>query len=91
VTLGYGAPALAVFRGREAQAAQLIQAATDDAGRRGEGGGLSLVLIEAAVRSAVLERAAGAVQRLSGIARACGTDWAGGVEARSRALVSEAW
>ena len=29
------------------------------------------------------------MQRLSGIARACGTDWALGVEARSRALVSD--
>ena len=125
----YGALGLAVFRGREAQATQLIQTATDDAGRRGEGGGLSLVqwaaavlcnslgryeqalaaaqrasedspavqfasgalveLVEAAVRSAVPERAAGAVQRLSGIARACGTDWALGAEARSRALVSD--
>jgi DNA-binding CsgD family transcriptional regulator len=125
----YGALALAVFRGREAQAAHLLQIATDDAGRRGEGLGLSSVqwaaavlgnslgrygqalaaaqqvsedspavrfanwalveLIEAAVRSAVPERAAGAVQRLSGIARACGTDWALGAEARSRALVSD--
>src|SRR5258705_460416 len=125
----YGALALAVFRGREAQAAQLIQTATDDAGRRGEGRALSLVqwadavlgnslgryeqalaaaqrasedspadrfagwalaeLVEAAVRSAVPERAAGALQRLSGIARACGTDWALGAEARSRALVSD--
>ena len=125
----YGALALAVFRGQEAQAAQLIQAATDDVGRRGEGGGLSFVqwadavlcnslgryeealaaaqrasedspavqfaswalveLVEAAVRSAVPERAAGALQRLSGIARACGTDWALGAEARSRALVSD--
>jgi DNA-binding CsgD family transcriptional regulator len=125
----YGALGLAVFRGREAQAAHLIQVATDDVERRGEGGGLSLVqwaaavlgnslgryeealaaaqrasedspavqfasgalveLVEAAVRSAVPERAAGAVQRLSGIARACGTDWALGAEARSRALVSD--
>ena len=125
----YGALALAVFRGREAQAAHLIQTATDDAGRRGEGRALSFVqwadavlcnslgryeealaaaqrasedspavqfaswalveLVEAAVRSAVPERAAGAVQRLSGIARACGTDWALGAEARSRALVSD--
>jgi DNA-binding CsgD family transcriptional regulator len=120
--------ALAVFRGRETQAAQLIRTATDDAGRRGEGAGLSSVqwaaavlgnslgryeealaaaqraseelayghtswalveLVEAAVRSAVPERAAGALRRLSGIARACGTDWALGAEARSRALVSD--
>jgi DNA-binding CsgD family transcriptional regulator len=125
----YGALGLAVFRGREAQAAHLIQTATDDVGRRGEGEGLSSVqwaaavlcnslgryaealaaaqrasedsptirfaswslveLVEAAARSAVPERAAGALQRLSGIARACGTDWALGAEARSRALVSD--
>jgi DNA-binding CsgD family transcriptional regulator len=125
----YGALAPAVFRGQEAHAAHLIQTATDDAGRRGEGAGLSFAqwadavlgnslgryeqalaaaqqasedspavifanwalveLVEAAVRAAVPERAAGAVQRLSGIARACGTDWALGAEARSRALVSD--
>jgi DNA-binding CsgD family transcriptional regulator len=46
-------------------------------------------LIEAAVRSAAPERAADALRRLSDIARACGTDWALGTEARSRALVTE--
>jgi DNA-binding CsgD family transcriptional regulator len=125
----YGALALAVFRGQEAQAAHLIQTATDDAERRGEGAGLTfeqwaaavlynslgryeqalaaaqrasedspavrfaswalVELVEAAVRSGVPGRAAGALQRLSGIARACGTDWALGAEARSRALVSD--
>jgi DNA-binding CsgD family transcriptional regulator len=124
-----GALELAVFRGREAQAAQLSQIATDDVRRRGEGRALSLIgwadavlgnslgryeealaaaqrasedsptaqfaswvlveLVEAAVRSGVPGRAAGALQRLSGIARACGTDWALGAEARSRALVSD--
>ena len=125
----YGALAPAVFRGQEAHAAQLIQTATDDAGSRGEGAGLSFAqwaaavlcnslgryeqalaaaqrasedspavifanwalveLVEAAVRSGAPERAAGALQRLGGIARACGTDWALGAEARSRALVSD--
>jgi DNA-binding CsgD family transcriptional regulator len=125
----YGALALAVFRGQEAQAAHLIQTATDDAERRGEGRALSFVqwvtavlsnslgryeealaaaqqasedspavhfvswalveLVEAAVHSGVPEHAAGALQRLSDIARACGTDWALGAEARSRALVSD--
>ena len=125
----YGAVALAGFRGREGPAAHLLQTATDDAERRGEGRALSYIgwteavlynglgryeeamaaaqrasedspavqfadwalveLVEAAVRSAAPERAAGAVQRLSGIARACGTDWALGAEARSRALVSD--
>jgi DNA-binding CsgD family transcriptional regulator len=125
----YGAVALAVYRGQEAEAGQLIQAATDDAERRGEGAALTFVqwadavlcnslgryeealaaahqasedslavrfaswalveLIEAAVRSAAPERTASALQRLSGIARTCGTDWALGAEARSRALVSD--
>jgi tetratricopeptide (TPR) repeat protein len=39
----YGALGLAVFRGRETQAAYLIQTATDDAGRRGEGRALSFI------------------------------------------------
>jgi DNA-binding CsgD family transcriptional regulator len=125
----YGPLGLAVFRGQEAQAAQLTQAITDDASHRGEGRALSFAqwaaavlgnslgryeealaaaqrasedspagqfaswalveLIEAAVRSAAPERAAGAVQRLSGIARACETDWVLGAEARARALVSD--
>jgi DNA-binding CsgD family transcriptional regulator len=125
----YGAVILAVFRGQEAEAARLIETATEDAERRGEGvaltfiqwaaavlanslgryeealaaaqrvsedpdairfGGWALVeLIEAAVRVAAPERAAGALQRLSGVARACGTDWALAAEARSRALVSD--
>jgi DNA-binding CsgD family transcriptional regulator len=125
----YGAVALAVFQGREEQAAQLIETATGDAERRGEGAALSFVqwadavlgnslgryeealaaaqqasedspavrfaswalveLIEAATRSGAPGRAAGALQRLSVVARACGTDWALGAEARSRALVSD--
>jgi DNA-binding CsgD family transcriptional regulator len=125
----YGAVTLAVFRGREAQAAELIQAAAGDAERRGEGAALTFVdwadavlgnslgrygealaaaqrasedspavrfaswalveLVEAAMRSSVPERAADALRRLSGIARACGTDWALGAEARSRALASD--
>ena len=46
-------------------------------------------LIEAAVRSGHPERAAEAVEELSARTRASGTDWAMGVEARGRALVSE--
>jgi ATP/maltotriose-dependent transcriptional regulator MalT len=125
----YGAVALAVFRGREAQAAHLIRAVTDDAEHRGEGQWLSFAqwttavlcnslgryaealeaaqqasedspavrfaslalveLVEAGTRSAAPERAADALRRLAGIARACGTDWVLGAEARSRALVSD--
>jgi DNA-binding CsgD family transcriptional regulator len=125
----YGALTLAVFRGQEAEAAHLIETATEDAARRGEGVALSFMqwltavlanstgryeealaaaqrvsedpdairsgswalveLIEAAVRNAAPERAVGALHRLSGVARACGTDWALAAEARSRALVSD--
>jgi DNA-binding CsgD family transcriptional regulator len=46
-------------------------------------------LIEAATRSGVPGRAGGALQRLSDSTRASGTDWALGIEARSRALLSE--
>ncbi len=45
--------------------------------------------IEAAARSGQAERAAGPLRRLQEISRAAGTDWALGVEARSRALLSE--
>jgi hypothetical protein len=46
-------------------------------------------LIEAASRSGVPGHAVGALQRLSGSARASGSDWALGVEACARALLSE--
>jgi DNA-binding CsgD family transcriptional regulator len=46
-------------------------------------------LIEAAARSGSAARAARAVQLLSEMTRACGTDWALGIEARSRALLNE--
>jgi DNA-binding CsgD family transcriptional regulator len=46
-------------------------------------------LIEAATRSGVPERAVGALERLSGSTRASGTDWALGVEASARALLSD--
>jgi DNA-binding CsgD family transcriptional regulator len=47
-------------------------------------------LIEGAARTGRPERAAEALQRLSETTRASGTDWALGIEARSRALLSDA-
>jgi DNA-binding CsgD family transcriptional regulator len=46
-------------------------------------------LVEAAARSGAPGRAADALQRLVETTRASGTDWARGIEARSRALVSD--
>jgi DNA-binding CsgD family transcriptional regulator/DNA replicative helicase MCM subunit Mcm2 (Cdc46/Mcm family) len=46
-------------------------------------------LIEAAARSGVPEQAVGALERLARSTRASGTDWALGVEARARALLSD--
>jgi DNA-binding CsgD family transcriptional regulator len=125
----YRALALAALRGREAEAAVLIELATEDVQRRGAGQGLSFVqwaiavlynglgryeqalaaaqqasedtraqlfsnwalaeLIEAATRTGLSERTAGALDRLSEMTRASGTDWALGIEARSRALITE--
>jgi DNA-binding CsgD family transcriptional regulator len=45
-------------------------------------------LIEAATRSGASARAAAAFARLAGITSACGTDWALGIQARCRALIS---
>jgi len=46
-------------------------------------------LVEAATRAGTPERTAGALGRLSESTRASGTDWALGIEARSRALLAE--
>jgi DNA-binding CsgD family transcriptional regulator len=46
-------------------------------------------LVEAATRSAAPGRAAAAFVRLRTITSACGTDWALGLEARCRALISD--
>ena len=46
-------------------------------------------LIEAAARTGAPERAAGALRRLSETTSACGSDWALGIQARSRALLSQ--
>jgi DNA-binding CsgD family transcriptional regulator len=121
---------LAVFRGREVQGSELIETATRDVVRRGEGVGLTFVqwasgvfynglgryedalvaareasedpneeqvfsvwgvveLIEAATRTGAPEAAAGALGRLSESTRASGSDWALGVEACARALLSD--
>ena len=119
---------LASFRGREAEAAPLIQAALEEAAAVGQGvavtyahwmaailgNGLSRYpealaaarqasehahvyisiralpdLIEAAVRTGDMRLAGDALDRLAAWTQAGGTDYALGIEARSRALLSE--
>lgn len=46
-------------------------------------------LVEAAMRSSKREPAADALQQLSETTSANGSDWAPGIEARSRALLSD--
>jgi hypothetical protein len=125
----YAALALVAFQGREAEASQLIEAATTEVMRRGEGQGLAIIdwasavlnnglgrygkalsaaqqagedvsgtafrnwglveLVEAATRSGKVELAVDALDRLSQTTTPSGTDWALGVDARSRALLSD--
>ena len=122
--------ALAAYRGREAEVAQLDEATTRDAVARGDGPWVAMLhwstavlcnglgrydealgaaqlgaayppdlhvsswalseLVEAAARCGQPEAAADALGRLAEMARACGTDWVLGVEARARALVAGA-
>ena len=125
----YGALILAAWRGREAEAAALIDTTTNEAQTRGEAYALSTAAwarallynglgryedalaaaarasehsedlwfynwglaesIVAAVRAGKRELAVNALERLSDITRASGSDWALGIEARSRALLKE--
>jgi DNA-binding CsgD family transcriptional regulator len=125
----YAELALVAFEGREAEASELIETATKEVVRRGDGQGLTLIywatavlrnglaqyqgalaaaeqaaeddrelwfsrwglveLIEAAARSGNVELAADGVGRLSHITAVGRTGWALGVEARSRALVTD--
>jgi DNA-binding CsgD family transcriptional regulator len=122
----YAPVVLAACRGREAEAAELIEASVEAVTQRGEGVGLAVIqwasamlynglgryedavlaaqratesphdppralseLIEAAVRCGKTARAAEALRRLSESTRAGGTQWGLGIEAQSRALLSE--
>jgi len=127
----YGALMLTAWQGREADAAELVEAASYEMQRRGEGIGLTYVswaqavlynglgryqdalvvatrgsgehpsemtmpsrgllaeLVEAGSRGGNPDHAADALHRLTEMAHASGTDWALGLEARSRALLSD--
>jgi DNA-binding CsgD family transcriptional regulator len=120
---------VAALRGRQAEAAALIDKTIRDVNLRGEGIGIAVAewanavlnnglgsyeeamqaaqrataypvemvtpswamaeLVEAAVRGGHIDVAADALRRLAKITGDSGTDWARGVEARSRALLSD--
>ncbi len=75
--------------GRYEDALAAAEQAAEDPHELGLSTWVPTEIIEAAVRSGDPERAAGPLRRLQEISRAAGTDWALGVEARSRALLSE--
>jgi DNA-binding CsgD family transcriptional regulator len=75
--------------GRYEQALAAAQQACEDARVQWFSNWAIAELIEAATRTGVSERTAGALGRLSETTRASGTDWALGIEARSRALITE--
>ena len=125
----YGRLLLSAWRGREAEASELIEQSVREVVPRGEALGLAAgqwasavlynglgryedalaaaeqacehpedlgffnwslaELILAAARSGRMDRATDALERLSEMTRASGSDWALGIEARSRALLSE--
>jgi DNA-binding CsgD family transcriptional regulator len=125
----YGRVGLLALRGREAEAAGVIDVSRAEVKRRGEGIGISVLewadavlynglgryeearssasgiaehpqdlapfnwhlaeLIEAAARAGTPELAADAHRRLMAMTRASGTNWALGIAARSRALLTE--
>ena len=75
--------------GRYADALQPAQEASDETPALFISAWALAELVEAASRSGNAQLAAEAVERLADTTRPSGTDWALGVEARSRALVSE--
>jgi len=75
--------------GRYDQALTAAQQATEDSQVQWWSNWALTELVEAATRAGTPERTAGVLGRLSELAHASGTDWALGIEARSRALLIE--
>jgi tetratricopeptide (TPR) repeat protein len=75
--------------GRYSEALAAAQRASENHAELGHANWALPELIEAAARSGMTETAVGAYRRLAGMTTASGTDWGLGIEARSRALLSE--
>jgi len=84
----WAAAALCNASGRYEEALEAAQQAIEAPPAEIFGNWAAAELVEAATRIRAPERAADALHRLSAAARASGTDWALGVEARSRALLT---
>jgi DNA-binding CsgD family transcriptional regulator len=85
----YASAVLGNALGRYEDALAAAQRATEHPHDLGPANMALAELVEAAARGGMPERAAGALDRLAETARASGTDWALGVDARSRALVTD--
>jgi DNA-binding CsgD family transcriptional regulator len=75
--------------GRYTEAQRAAQQASEDPNNLPYSALALVELVEAASRTGHRERAAEALRRLSEMTHASGTDWALGIEARSRALLSD--
>jgi DNA-binding CsgD family transcriptional regulator/tetratricopeptide (TPR) repeat protein len=90
IACGWGKALLCNSLGRYEEALAAAQQATDPALEVGTPYWASLVeLVTAAARSEQPERATYAYERLARLTQACGTDWALGLQARCKALLSD--
>jgi len=86
---GWATAVLSNGRCRYHEALAAAEQVSDYPDELGLAAGPAVELIEAAVRAGQPERGIGALRRLSAATSAAGTDWALGIEARSRALLSD--
>ena len=89
IATGWASAVLLNSLGRYKEALAVSEQAGEDPNELGVSTWVPTEFIEAAVRAGQPERAAAPLRRLQEISRASGSDWALGVEARSRALLSE--
>ena len=89
IATGWASAVLFNSLGRYEEALAVSEQAGEDPDELGVSTWVPTEFIEAAVRAGQPERAAAPLRRLQEISRASGSDWALGVEARSRALLSE--
>ena len=89
IATGWASAVLFNSLGRYEEALAVSEQAGEDPDELGVSTWVPTEFIEAAVRAGQPERAAAPLRRLQEISRASGSDWVLGVEARSRALLSE--